>query len=235
MIPAAIAAGGAIIGQGISSAGQAKANKMNLKIAREQMAFQERMRNTEWQAGVKDMQLAGLNPALAYEKGGASAPSGSTAKMENVFAGAGDTISQMSSVAMQAAQARKTNAEAKWVEAEAAARTALLRGQLRATGMNTAKAIQDLRFGEETFSARAAQEHHRGRSALYEADYLQRSLDPRVAAAGLANELLQEQTKGQRFDNEGRKLDADFFKTIGSLPDWMQNVFQLVRLFKGRR
>jgi len=60
-------------------------NASNRSMAREQMAFQERMSNTSYQRAVQDMRLAGINPALAYMQGGASSPAGSTAKMENVI------------------------------------------------------------------------------------------------------------------------------------------------------
>jgi len=68
-----------------SLVGQSQANQANLKIAREQMAFQERMSNTSYQRAVQDMKASGINPMLAYQQGGASSPGGASAHMENAI------------------------------------------------------------------------------------------------------------------------------------------------------
>ncbi len=77
LIGAGIAAGSALFGR-------RQANIANREMAREQMAFQERMSGTSWQRAVKDMKLAGINPMLAFSQGGASSPGGQTARMEDV-------------------------------------------------------------------------------------------------------------------------------------------------------
>jgi hypothetical protein len=41
-----------------------------------QMQFQQQMRDTAYQAAVADMKKAGINPALAYQQGGADVPAG---------------------------------------------------------------------------------------------------------------------------------------------------------------
>lgn len=76
---------GAAVAGAASAFGQSQANRSNLRIAREQMAFQERMSNTSYQRAMQDMRAAGLNPMLAYQQGGASSPPGASAKMESAI------------------------------------------------------------------------------------------------------------------------------------------------------
>lgn len=80
---AAIAGGFELLGGLLGRSGTSAMNRANLKIAREQMAFQERMSSSAYQRSAEDLRKAGLNRILALGSP-ASTPSGARAQMQNV-------------------------------------------------------------------------------------------------------------------------------------------------------
>lgn len=94
-----LSAAGGVIANLMTGNRQDDVNQFNAQQAQLNRDFQERMSNTAYQRSMADMKAAGLNPILAYQKGGASTPSGSSASGSSTPAT--DVLTPAVSTAMQ--------------------------------------------------------------------------------------------------------------------------------------
>lgn len=247
--------GGSLIGGLFGQSAQAAANAANIRLARENRDWEERMSNTAWERSTADMLKAGINPMLAVSQGGASTPNNSAATVipEDAMARAAGS---MGSKILEAILMKKAGAEAATAQEQAkqemikteemeATSAAGTGGRLERDAISTQlmRAQYDL-MKEDTNFRRAQTALANADTSLKEIEYKLKNevFGYNVASARAQSILLERDISFREIQTALAKLDlpekraiADWFEAMGStniaaksamtITQWLQMIF----------
>jgi hypothetical protein len=229
--------------------GQQDTNAQNRQLAAENTAFQERMSNTAYQRQVKDLEASGLNPMLAYVKGGgASTPSGSVAQMSSPAAAGISSAESASRSSLTQKQVPKVAAETEKIGAD----TVVSRAQRFLVEAQTSLAgatADEKRANLNVLEARAKQITEEIKNIPLEGDRLIALAKQLKASEALIGKqtLTEEQRRGQvswlavKAMLEGDLLSLDkaaitqadnFGKEFGQFKPLIDSLISIVRMLK---
>jgi len=186
LIPSVLSAGGALQQQRDQS-----------RMAREQMAFQERMASTQVQRSQEDFRKAGLNPALAYGTQAAS-PSGAIGQAQNIL-GAGVSSAQAARITQKQVQMLDEQIRQQRSTADSAAWDAWMKSQ----------DVRRRMYLEQPDKS--------GRVPMFEAERQKLLAD--MSTAPLSIDMLRQQIAMLASQNVGASAEARFQAQMG---DWQR-------------
>lgn len=185
---------------------QKETNQLAISESQKQMDFQERMSNTAVQRQMKDLQAAGLNPALAASYGGASSPAGAMATGLSSPHGAG--VESAKSMRSHMQEIRNLRGQRVLMDAQVDAANAAAENS-RASATSTREQIpyvlDNLAAQNESLMSSAAQSRASAANLSSQTLLNQAALGPRRAISDMVggiSPLIQNSARGIRLLND---------------------------------
>lgn len=207
----AIGALGSIAGGLISSGGQKDANRANLQIAREQMAFQERMSNTAVRRAQEDWRAAGFNPMLAMMNP-ASSPSGASTTFGNEAAPIGAGIANATASAAGAATAVQQMKQLDATTSNVNAQTRKTTAEAAAIESTLPYSAQNAKVQSETLIRQYTKLGHEIHQIMRDEQLKDIEIDQ---VKPLLIEFQRLQNQGEQLGLAGKKAEEEFYKMLG--------------------
>lgn len=205
---------------GIASAagslfGGERANRQNRQEAQRNREFQERMSNTAWQRAVKDMEAAGLNPALAYSMGPSSTPGGSQASMQDSVTPAVTTAMQKKRLEQDIREADSRMSKMRQEIAESKEREAVAKqqGDLIMYQKNLANSEAMIQTAMNSWLQGSPEDFQRGEAPI------QRMYSANVSSAMQA-------ARQAKYLADVQEQESRFAGKAGTLPYWVRMITQ---------
>jgi len=213
-----IGLGAAAVGGALGFLGGERANAANARQAAMQRDFQANQSATSYQRAVDDMKKAGLNPALAYQQGGASTPTGASAQITDSIAGgrngAAGAAASYQAIQQTEAQTQQTRAQTDLTQAEAT--------QLRIESADRLRELQ-ARSGQQETNASVARNMFPFDVALKASQEKESNTRSEL---NMQNWKFQDQTFAQRMELLEREIDSQIANARESGSRTIMNQYQ---------
>lgn len=215
---------GSLFGGSSARAAQESANRTNIKLQKDQLEWQEKMANTEWQRGTQDMLAAGMNPMLAFSQGGASSPNVSAAQVipeDGMARAVTSAATSLGQTALMAANIDNIKANTRVAEERARQEEVTANRMISETigGGDLPPSIMETRWGKERDEAKRAKAERE--AAEMETDILRAIQSSRIASAKSQANILEKQVD---FEEARKILEQLKIPEARAMANWFEMV-----------